>query len=149
MIEVTLSWSTLVDAAGALILLIGTAFLLVAAAGILRMPDLFLRMSATSKATTLGIGGMLIACGIYFSGDFGISGRVAAIIAFILLTSPVAAHMIGRAAYFNGVPLWPGTRHDELRGRYDLRTHRLDSTRIDLREHLAAEEHADPYRTEY
>ena len=46
-------------------------------------------------------------------------------ITFVFLTAPVAAHMIARASYFVGVPLWEGTIIDELRGHYDRRTHRL------------------------
>jgi multicomponent Na+:H+ antiporter subunit G len=52
---------------------------------------------------------------------------------FFLLTAPVAAHMIGRAAYFVGVPLWSGTITDELRGHYDMKTHRLSAGPLDAR----------------
>jgi hypothetical protein len=54
--------------------------------------------------------------------------RALATSVFFLLTAPVSAHLVGRASYFLGVPLWEGTVIDELRGRYDLRTHRLDSS---------------------
>ena len=107
------------------LLLLGASFLLLAAIGVLRMPDLFMRMSAATKGTTLGIACMLLAVGIYFPG-LGITTRAVATIAFFFLTAPVAAHMIGRAAYFIGVPLWEGTVRDELRGRYDPFTHALD-----------------------
>jgi multicomponent Na+:H+ antiporter subunit G len=107
------------------LLLLGASFLLLAAIGVLRMPDLFMRMSAATKGTTLGIACMLLAVGIYFPG-LGITTRTIATIVFFFLTAPVAAHMIGRAAYFIGVPLWEGTVLDELRGRYDPFTHALD-----------------------
>ena len=42
-----------------------------------------------------------------------------------MLTAPVAAHMIGRAAYFDKTPLWNGTKFDELKGKYDESTHDL------------------------
>jgi len=58
-------------------------------------------------------------------GELGVVTRALLAIAFFFLTAPVAAHMIGRAAYFVGVPLWEGTLRDELRGRYDPRTHEL------------------------
>ncbi|MRR53364.1 MAG: monovalent cation/H(+) antiporter subunit G [Deltaproteobacteria bacterium] len=103
---------------------IGTFFMFVAALGVVRMPDLFMRLSTTTKAATLGAMSLLLATAFYFD-DFGISGRIAAIIAFIVLTAPVAAHMIGRAAYFSNVPLWKGTICDELRNRYDTRVHIL------------------------
>jgi len=110
----------------AILIVIGALFMFVAALGVLRMPDLFLRMSATTKAATLGVGFILLAAAVYFN-DFGTTTRALATIIFLLITAPVAAHMIGRAAYFNGVPLWEGTLVDELQGRYDERTHILES----------------------
>ena len=110
----------------ALLMIIGAFLIFIASLGLVRMPDLFLRMSATSKAATLGAGLMLLATAIYFN-DFAITIRVFSIIAFITLTIPVAAHMIGRAAYFDGVPLWEKTEIDELRGHYLLLTHELES----------------------
>jgi len=106
-------------------ILLGTFFMFVAAVGINRMPDLYLRMSATTKAATLGAGFMLLAAVVHFSYDIGVSSRALATILFLLATAPVAAHMIGRAAYFNGVPLWKDSVVDELRGRYDELTHSL------------------------
>ena len=107
------------------LLLIGSSFLLLAAVGLVRMPDLFTRMSAATKGTTLGVGCMLLAVGVYFPG-IGITTRALAGIAFFVITAPVGAHMIGRAAYFVGVPLWRGTVRDDLRGRYDPLTHALE-----------------------
>jgi len=103
---------------------IGAFFMFVAALGVLRMPDLFMRLSTTTKAATLGAMSLLLATAFYFD-EYSISVRIAAIIAFIVLTAPVAAHMIGRAAYFSNVPLWKETICDELRGRYDIREHIL------------------------
>ena len=110
----------------AILVIIGAVFMLLAGLGILRMPDLFLRMSATTKASTLGGVSMLLALAIYF-GDLGIVSRAVATIAFLLITAPVAAHLIGRAAYFGDVPLWDKTVVDDLHGRYDASTHDLDS----------------------
>jgi multicomponent Na+:H+ antiporter subunit G len=107
------------------LLLVGATFLLLAAVGLLRMPDLFTRMSAVTKGTTLGVGCMLLAVGVYFPG-LGITTRSLAAIVFFLVTTPVSAHMIARAAYFVGVPLWKGTVIDELHGRYDPLTHELE-----------------------
>jgi multicomponent Na+:H+ antiporter subunit G len=90
------------------------------------MPDLYLRMSASTKAATLGISAIFLGLAIHFN-ELGVSSRAVATIIFMLLTAPVAAHMMGRAAYFNGVPLWEGTHHDDLRGRYDEKTHQLSS----------------------
>jgi len=108
------------------LLLTGTFFMLLAAIGLVRMPDLFLRMSAATKASPLGAGFILLAAAIYFD-ELGTTSRALATIVFIFLTAPVAAHRIGRSAYFDGVPLWQGTHRDDLSGHYDQRTHELES----------------------
>lgn len=105
---------------------LGALLLLVAAIGIVRMPDLFLRMSATSKASSLGAGCVLLAVAVSAEHP-SVAWRAVAGVAFLFLTAPVASHMIGRAAYLSGVPLWRGTVCDDLRGRYDATTHRLAS----------------------
>jgi multicomponent Na+:H+ antiporter subunit G len=129
----------------AVLMVLGAFFIFIASLGLLRMPDLFLRMSATSKAATLGAGLMLLATSIYFN-DFAITIRVLSIIAFITLTIPVAAHMIGRAAYFDGVPLWEKTAIDELRGHYYLPTHELESLPHSRKDHdRVQEEEADDF----
>ena len=100
--------------------LLGTFFAIVAALGILRMPDLFLRMSMTTKAATLGVGSMLVATIIHFD-EISIATRSVAIIIFLLLTAPVSAQMIGRAGYIDPkTELWEKTEPDELAGKYDL-----------------------------
>ncbi|MGH7930817.1 MAG: monovalent cation/H(+) antiporter subunit G [Candidatus Binatia bacterium] len=106
------------------LMIIGAAFALLAGAGVVRMPDLFTRMQAATKASTLGIGCLVLAVPIHF-GELGITTRAIATIIFVFLTAPVAAHMIARAAYFVGVPLWERTIIDELHGHYDRRTHKL------------------------
>ena len=106
------------------LMVIGAAFGLLASLGVIRMPDLFMRMQAATKASTLGIGCIVLAVAVHF-GELGVTTRALAMIIFVVLTAPVAAHMIARASYFVGVPLWEGTLIDELRGHYDRRTHRL------------------------
>lgn len=87
--------------------------MLVAALGVLRMPDLFMRMHAATKAGTLGAGLLLLAVALAFS-QTGVTVRTLATIAFLLVTAPVAAHVIGRAAYrAERVPLWERTCMDE------------------------------------
>jgi multicomponent Na+:H+ antiporter subunit G len=63
---------------------------------------------------------------VYFD-DLGTTSRALATILFVLLTAPVAAHMMGRAAYLRQVPLCQQTRIDDLSGRYDPATHDLES----------------------
>ncbi len=90
----------------------GGFFALAAALGVLRLPDVLIRMHASTKAGTLGCGLTLVAVAVHF-GEVGITARAIAAIVFLLLTAPVAAHMIGRAAYRTGVPLWHGMTIDE------------------------------------
>lgn len=88
----------------AALLLLGAAFALVAALGIARLPDLYTRMHAATKAGTLGAGLLLAASAVYF-GEGGVALRAAAAALFLALTAPVAGHAMGRAAY-GRVPLW-------------------------------------------
>jgi multicomponent Na+:H+ antiporter subunit G len=107
-----------------ILLIVGSLFIFLAAIGLVKMPDLYTRMSATTKASTLGVGLILIGTAVYFS-DVGVTSRALIIIIFLLLTAPIAAHMIARAAYFDGVPLWNKTWKDDLKGKYDEVTHEL------------------------
>ena len=104
--------STMTDIVTAIVWLAGSAFALLAAVGVLRMPDVFTRMQASTKASTLGLACLLIGAALQM-GDFASFIRVASIGAFVLLTTPVAGHVIARASYFAGVPLWEGTVLDE------------------------------------
>lgn len=104
----------------------GALFILLAAIGFVRMPDFYLRVSVTTKAATMGIGLILGGAAVYFS-EVSVVSRVFAIILFLLLTAPIAAHMIGRTSYFIGTRLWEGSVLDELEGKYKQDTHELMS----------------------
>ena len=67
------------------LMIMGAAFALLAGAGVVRMPDLFMRMQAATKASTLGIGFILLAVAVYF-GELGITTRALATITFVFLT---------------------------------------------------------------
>jgi multicomponent Na+:H+ antiporter subunit G len=87
----------------------GGALAFIAALGVLRMPDVYIRMHASTKAGTLGV--LLIVLALVFLGaDAGVVGKAIATFAFILLTAPIGAHLIGRAAYRAGIEpwQWPG-----------------------------------------
>lgn len=105
---------------------VGSIVVLIAAIGIARMPDFYLQLSVTIKAATLGIGLLLAAAAVFFA-DVSISTNVLAIIFFLVLTAPVAGHMIGRAAYLIGTRLWKHSVVDELKGKYNDQTHQLES----------------------
>ncbi|MEL6217166.1 MAG: monovalent cation/H(+) antiporter subunit G [Pseudomonadota bacterium] len=94
------------------LVLIGAAFCLIAGIGVLRLPDVFMRMHASTKAGTLGAGLILIAAAVSF-GTTEAAARALGAVVFILVTAPAAAHVIGRAAYLSGAPLSERTWIDE------------------------------------
>lgn len=108
----------------ALLMVVGSLFTLLATVGLVRMPDTPTRMHATTKAGSLGAGLILVAVAVHF-GETAVSTKATATMLFIILTAPVAAHAVSRAAYFMGVPLWKGTVRDELRDQIDPATGRV------------------------
>ncbi len=107
-------WLDLIVAA---CLLAGGFFLFVAGLGILRLPDVLIRMHASTKAGTLGVGLVFGAAALYFRSTAETAIAVLTVI-FLLATAPVAAHAIARAAYRTNVPLSDRTHVDEWKGRY-------------------------------
>ena len=103
---------------------LGVLFILLGGVGILRMPDTYLRLSATTKAATLGSGFMLVSAALYFN-SLSVNTRVIVIILFLFLTAPVAAHLIGRASYRSGNKLWKKSKIDDLKDKYDDETGHL------------------------
>ena len=102
------------DTVTGILWIVGSSFAFLAALGVLRMPDVFTRMQASTKASTLGLGCLLLGAALQF-GDAPSMIRIACIAAFTFLTTPVSAHMIARAAYRADIPLWEGTVVDERR----------------------------------
>lgn len=98
----------LLDILVAALLLLGSSLCLLAAVGLVRMPDIMMRIHAGAKAGSLGCTLVLSAVAV-FHGDLDVIARAFAGIVFIVITAPVGAHMIGRAAYIAAVPLWNGT----------------------------------------
>jgi multicomponent Na+:H+ antiporter subunit G len=86
--------------------------------GILRLPDLYCRLHASSKNTTLG--SLLVMAGLALEALAGGSPpaalKIALVATFVLATTPVASHALARAAYRRGTPLWPGTVVDQYAG---------------------------------
>ena len=93
-------------------MLAGAMLTLLAGVGVLRMPDVFTRMQASTKASTLGLGCLLAALAIQHP-DLSFVIRAFSIGGFMMLTTAVSAHAIARAAALSGAPLWKGTRVDE------------------------------------
>ncbi len=81
-----------------LLLVIGGTFVLVGSVGLIKLPDLMTRLHAPTKATTLGIGGTLIASMLYFAAtDGALSIHEVLITFFLFITAPVTAHFITKA----------------------------------------------------
>jgi len=95
-------------------MILGTFFSLIASIGLVRFPDLYLRMAAGTKAGTLGAGLNLLAVAAYYN-NIEVTTKVIAAILFFIITAPVGAHMIGRAAYLTGVKLWSKSVRDDLK----------------------------------
>ena len=92
--------------------IVGATLALFAGVGVLRMPDVFTRMQASTKASTLGLGSLLAGVALR-NPELSFVVRAASIGAFMLLTTAVAAHVIARAAARSGARIWEGTVVDE------------------------------------
>ncbi|MBW3098638.1 monovalent cation/H(+) antiporter subunit G [Pseudohoeflea coraliihabitans] len=101
--------------------LIGALFALVASIGLLRLPDLYSRMHAASKAGTVGSGLLLIALAIH-AGEAGVMARALAGVIFFLLTAPISAHLLAKAAYAVGYRLGPTAVRDEMASTVEEQT---------------------------
>jgi multicomponent Na+:H+ antiporter subunit G len=106
------------DLVTAVFMVIGGIFMLLAAVGILRLPDTYTRLQASTKAATLGVSSILLGAAFHFA-DLGVTIRAVTTILFLLATAPVAGHLIARVAYLLRVPLWEQSRYDELRPHFD------------------------------
>ena len=94
-------------------LVVGSFFTLVAAIGLIRLQDVYMKMHAASKAGTLGSGVLLLALAVHSEQSAIVTRAVAGII-FFLLTAPVSAHLLAKAAYAVGYKPHESTRHDAL-----------------------------------
>lgn len=79
-----------------LLAMAGSSLIMLAGIGVVRFPDLYARMHAATKATTMGIALIAIASSLALDG---VAGKIALAVALILVTSPSSAHLMGRAAY--------------------------------------------------
>lgn len=90
--------ATLIDILTAVLLLLGAAFALIGSIGLARLPDIFTRLHGPTKATTLGVGSILLGSILFFSLRQGLSLHEVLVSLFLFLTAPVSAHLIARAA---------------------------------------------------
>lgn len=115
---------------GAVLMLGGMAFLIIAAIGVFRLPDPFLRLHASTKAGTLGAGLLVAGVAVSYTGaNLGMTAFL--IIVFLLATLPVAGHLLGRAMYVSGADFVMKDGNDGLKGV-------LPRAQASLEERLAA-----------
>jgi len=85
----------------------GAAFCFLGSLGLARLPDAFMRLHGPSKATTLGIGCLALASLLWFTvRDRALSVHELLVIVFVVLTTPVSAHLIAKAALHRRLPVW-------------------------------------------
>jgi multicomponent K+:H+ antiporter subunit G len=89
---------TALELLASLLLVTGAGFTLVGAIGLVRLPDFFTRLHGPTKATTLGVGAILLGSMTYFAASGTLSVHELLVACFLFLTAPVSAHMLGRAA---------------------------------------------------
>ncbi|MDO9053748.1 MAG: Na+/H+ antiporter subunit G [Gallionella sp.] len=81
------------------LIVLGAAFALLGSVGLARLPDFFTRLHGPTKATTLGVGAMVLASAIYFTAmQTGVSLHEIAVMFFLFITAPVSAHLMAKAA---------------------------------------------------
>jgi len=97
----------------ALCILFGSILTFIAAWGVLRLPDFFMRMHAATQAGVVGPSLLLLGAGFY---DSSLSSwiKICAAILFLTMTTPVAGHLLGKAGFLGGVNLWRGTLRNDL-----------------------------------
>lgn len=96
------------------LLILGAMFTLIASIGVIRLPDLYTRMHAASKAGAVG-GGLILLAVALVGLDAAVALRALIGIGFILLTTPLAAHLLARASYASGQKLGESSVRDDLK----------------------------------
>ncbi len=97
---------------GAAMVLLGSIVLLIAAIGLLRMPDSFNRIQVGTKASTAGVALIMIGFALIIPEWFG---KLFTILLFVMLTNPISSHVLMRSAHKAGHPLTEGTVVDALK----------------------------------
>ncbi len=92
---------------------VGVAFSLSGAVGILRMPDLYTRIQCSSKTITMGALPTLVALVVAEGPKSDYGSRTLMVAVLLLIVNPLSSHALARAAYKRGVPMWPGSVTDQ------------------------------------
>jgi multicomponent Na+:H+ antiporter subunit G len=109
------------DIIGYILIIVGILFDIFGCIGLVRFPDVYNRLQASTKCVTLGT--ILLLLGVALTAGSGATGGKAIICAvFILITSPTAAHAIAKGAYASGVRLWENSVVDKYAEKADKET---------------------------
>lgn len=100
----------LIESVLSVLVLVGAFFVLVGSFGLVRLPDFFTRLHAPTKATTLGLGCLLLASIGWFSRHGQLSLHELLISLFLFLSAPVSAHLLAKAAFHTGLKPWSEAR---------------------------------------
>jgi len=99
---------------GLILIFAGFFFFFASAIGMIRMPDLYNRLQAATKTSTLGAMLTLLGIGVIWPANFF---KIVVLIVFVLLTSPITGHALARSGYISGVPLYEKTVVDKYAGQ--------------------------------
>jgi multicomponent Na+:H+ antiporter subunit G len=109
-------------------MIFGLFFMVVAAIGLVRLPDLYHRMHASTKGVTLGIAGIMIATACATAQVPGVNTvriitTLILVILFQFIANPVGAHLLAKAAHLDDCPIWKGNLSDELEEDHPTHQH--------------------------
>tara|TARA_R110001592_G_scaffold103298_2_gene291176 strand:+ start:44320 stop:44709 length:390 start_codon:yes stop_codon:yes gene_type:complete len=112
------------------LLILGSVFILIGAIGLVKLPDFYTRLHAPTKATTLGIGSILIASMLlHLVNDRGINIQELVISMFLFITAPVSAYMMAKAAMHRDVPTMEKTQNPHIRKKIQRKNDHKSSKR--------------------
>ncbi len=106
-------WATIGDIFSIFFALAGMFFMFVGAIGVVRLPDAYNRLHATSKCSTLGIMGLALAA-VFHVGTLAVTTKAIMTVVFAFVASPVGSHMLAKAAHIDGMKPWDRQLSDEL-----------------------------------
>ncbi|BEU03804.1 hypothetical protein OAG1_26040 [Agarivorans sp. OAG1] len=107
--------TSLLEIVVSILLVLGAVVMLIGSVGLAKLPDFFTRLHAPTKASTLGVGCILIASMVYFSFELGrVNLKEILITMFLLITAPIAAHMLAKAGLHYKVKLKDNTHKQHL-----------------------------------
>jgi len=119
--------SVFIEAIVSILLVFGSIVMLIGSIGLAKLPDYFTRLHAPTKASTLGVACILMASMIYFSFQLGhVDLKEVLISMFLLITAPVAAHMLAKAGLHYKVKMTDNTQNQHLAKKAYLQQHPED-----------------------